>query len=92
MDQAALLSILGGLYDKLVKDVAEHVQQLSREAVDARIENWVDSYLDSRIENWVDDNLDLEDAAREAVQNSDYLADFITETVKNNLTFSVSVD
>lgn len=92
MDQAALLSLIGSVYDKLVQDVADRVQQLSREAVDARIENWVDTYLDDRIGTWAEDNLDLEDAAREAVQNSDYLADFITETVKNNLTFTVSVD
>jgi hypothetical protein len=92
MDQAALLSLIGSVYDKLVQDVADRVQQLSREAVDARIENWVDTYLDDRIGTWAEDNLDLEDAAREAIQNSDHLADFITETVKNNLTFTVSVD
>lgn len=86
MDQAALLSILGGLYDKLVADVADRVKsQLQSERV-------LEEEIEGIIERWVDDNLDLEDAAKEAVQNSDYLADFITETVKNNLTFSISVD
>ena len=86
MDQAAFLSILGGLYDKLVADFADRVKsQLQSERV-------LEEEVEAIIERWVDDNLDLEDAAREAVQNSDYLADFITETVKNNLTFSVSVD
>lgn len=86
MDQAAFLSILGGLYDKLVADVADRVKsQLQSERV-------LEEEIEGIIERWVDDNLDLEDAAKEAVQNSDYLADFITETVKNNLTFSISVD
>lgn len=86
MDQAALISILSGLYDKLVADVADRVKsQLQSERV-------LEEEIEGIIERWVEDNLDLEDAAREAVQNSDYLADFITETVKNNLTFSISVD
>lgn len=117
MDQAAFLSILGGLYDKLVADVAARVKQdmtpeididalrqLVGPLTDERIKNWVAVNLedwvndwaadgiDSVIENWVENNLDLEDAAREAVQNSDHLADLIRETVKNDLTFTVSVD
>ena len=110
MDQAAFLSILGGLYDKLVADVAARVQQqlnddsLRSDWIDARIklwasENfddcanaWADEAFDSLAETWAENNLDLEDAAREAVQNSDHLADLIRETVKNDLTFTVSVD
>ena len=47
MDQAALLSILGGLYDKLVADVADRVksqlktEHLIEEEVEAIIEAWV---------------------------------------------------
>ena len=86
MDQAAFLSILGGLYDKLVADVADRVKsQLQSERV-------LEEEIEGIIERWVDDNLDLEDAAREAVQNSDHLADFIRETVRNDMTFTVSVD
>lgn len=86
MDQAAFLSILGGLYDKLVADVADRVQaQLEAKLV-------TEEEVEGIIESWVESNLDLEDAAREAVQNSDHLADFIRETVRNDLTFSVSVD
>lgn len=106
MDQAALLTILGNLYDKLVADVAERVQQqlnadsfadsLRSDWIDSRVENrindWVNSNLDDQIESWVEHNLDLEDAAREAVQNSDILADLIRETVKGDLTFTVIVD
>lgn len=86
MDQAAFLSILGGLYDKLVADVADRVQaQLEAKLV-------TEEEVEGIIESWVESNLDLEDAAREAIQNSDHLADLIRETVKNDLTFSVSVD
>lgn len=86
MDQAALLSILGGLYDKLVKDVADRVQsELGSKFV-------TEEEVEGIIEAWTENNLDLEDAAREAVQNSDHLADLIRETVKNDLTFTVSVD
>ena len=110
MDQAAFLSILGGLYDKLVADVAARVQQqlnddsLRSDWIDARIklwasENvddcanaWADEAFDSLAETWAENNLDLEDAAKEAIQNSDHLADLIRETVKNDLTFTVSVD
>lgn len=118
MDQAAFLSILGGLYDKLVADVADRVKQnlaletetdplrglVKMSMVDERIKNWVainfddcanawaDEAFDSLAENWVENNLDLEDAAREAIQSSHYLADVVRETVKNDLTFTVSVD
>jgi len=76
--------------DKLAD--AASTSQSFYSAVDARVENWMDSYLDERIGNWADDNLDLEDAAKEAIQNSDHLADFIADTVRNSLTFTVSVD
>ena len=86
MDQAALLSILSNLYDKLVADVAERVvTRLGANVV-------TEDALDDLIEHWIENNLDLEDAAREAVQNSDHVADLIRETVRNDLTFTVSVD
>lgn len=86
MDQAALLSILGNLYDKLVADVAERVvSRLGDKVV-------TEDALDDLIENWIENNLDLEDAAKEAVQNSDNLVDLIRKTAKNDLTFTVSVD
>ena len=111
MDQAALLSILSNLYDKLVADVAERVKQttelspetdmeklrevvtpLINEITDVSIESWADTYMDDRIERWIDENLDMEDAARRALENSDSLADIIRDTVKDSLTFTVSVD
>ena len=86
MDQAALLSLIGSVYDKLVADVADRVQsELGSKFV-------TEEEVESIIEAWTENNLDLEDAAREAIQNSDHLADLIRETVKNDLTFSVSVD
>jgi hypothetical protein len=104
MDQAALLTILGNLYDKLVADVAARVQQqqLSDELIDARIKNWVtlkfddcanawaEDAFDSLADNWAQNNLDLEDAARDAVNDMD-IRDMVREAVKD-LTFSVSVD
>ena len=110
MEQAALLAIIGTIYEKLVADVASRVQQqlnddsLRSDWIDARIKlwasvnfddcanAWAEDAFDSLAENWIENNLDLEDAAREAVQNSDHLADLIRETVKNDLTFTVSVD
>ena len=86
MDQAALLALIGSVYDKLVADVADRVQaQLGAKLV-------TEDALDDLIEAWVENNLDLEDAAREAIRDSDRLADLIRETVRNDLTFSVSVD
>ena len=86
MDQAALISILSGFYDKLVADVADRVKS------QLKTEHLIEEEVEAIIEAWVENNLDLEDAAREAIQNSDHLADLIRETVKNDLTFTVSVD
>jgi len=75
------------------------------ESIDARIQTWAgynlshaiatwvenNLDLDDQIENWVENNLDLEDAAREAVGEID-LGDSVREIIKNELTFSVSVD
>ena len=86
MDQAALLALIGSVYDKLVADVADRVQsELGSKFV-------TEEEVEGIIEAWTENNLDLEDAAREAIQNSDHLADLIRETVKNDLTFTVSVD
>lgn len=86
MDQAALISILSGFYDKLVADVADRVRS------QLKTEHLIEEEVEAIIESWVENNLDLEDAAKEAIQNSDHLADLIRETVKNDLTFTVSVD
>ena len=86
MDQAALISILSGFYDKLVADVADRVRS------QLKTEHLIEEEVEAIIESWVENNLDLEDAAKEAVQNLDHLADLIRETVKNDLTFTVSVD
>lgn len=86
MDQAALISILSGFYDKLVVDVADRVRS------QLKTEHLIEEEVEAIIESWVENNLDLEDAAKEAIQNSDHLADLIRETVKNDLTFTVSVD
>jgi hypothetical protein len=56
MDQSELLTLLGGLYDKLVSDVAAKVAARDQEdlgnAIDAHIHN-----LDDKIEDWMKHNL-----------------------------------
>lgn len=99
MDQAQLLSLIGSLYDKLVADVAARVQaqvdlgpvtDAMNQAIDARIQTWADDNLDDLIEAWTEGNLDLEDAAKDAVDNLD-MGDIVRDAVRD-LTFKVSVD
>lgn len=110
MDQAALLTILGGLYDKLVADVAERVKQaievspevdmeklrelitpMVSEIADTSTEAWLDDNLDDKIESWTENNLDLSEAAKEAVEDTD-MVEIVRSILRNELTFSVSVD
>jgi len=65
MDQSEMLTLLGGLYDKLVSDVAQRVQtQLASTVLDgasAAIEGLkgdLDSRISAGIEDWADNHLD----------------------------------
>jgi hypothetical protein len=65
MDQSEMLTLLGGLYDKLVSDVAQRVQtQLASkvaEGASAAIEGLkgdLDSRINACIEDWADNHLD----------------------------------
>ena len=93
MDQAELLTIIGGLYDKLVADVADRVQARLQEgnALDAWLANSLvlEDQIDSRIQAFVDTQLDLDDAVRQALDNI-ALDDMIVETVRD-MDFTVSV-
>jgi hypothetical protein len=74
MDQAELLAVISGMYDKLVTDVAERVlvkidAVIGQRFSDARAELEatvaariaVDEYaLDDRIATWVQDNIDVD--------------------------------
>lgn len=93
MDQAELLTIIGGLYDKLVADVADRVQARLQEgnALDAWLTNSLvlEDQIDNRIQVFVDNQLDLDDAVRQALDNI-ALDDMIVETVRD-MDFTVSV-
>jgi len=68
MDQSELLTLLGGLYDKLVSDVAAKVAARDQEdlgnAIDAHIYN-----LDDKIADWMDNN--LRDMVMDIVKDDD---------------------
>lgn len=93
MDQAELLSVIGGLYDKLVADVADRVQARLQEgnALDAWLTNSLvlEDKVDSRIQSFVDTQLDLDDAVRQALDNV-ALDDMVVEIVRD-MDFTVSV-
>lgn len=91
MDQSELLTILGGLYDKLVSDVAAKVQlqqqnllQSSFNAViDERVSFWAHAHLDGQIEDWVEQNLDIDSQIEDWIQNSLDLESQVIECVRN---------
>ena len=99
IDQAAMLSIIGGLYDKLVNDVADRVQATLADNITAQLEHAMDSWamtsgiLEDRVndlvQSFVNTQLDLDDAVRQSLDNLD-LDDMITSAVQD-LTFEVSV-
>lgn len=96
MDQAELLTIIGGLYDKLVNDVANKVQARLQEGehwnnvLDAWAANSLvlEDKVDSRIQSVVD-TLDLDDPVRNALDNVG-LDDMVVDAVRE-LDFTVSV-
>ena len=74
MDQSELLTLLGGLYDKLVSDVAAKVSAQDQENLDYKISGWMDEHLrekmmdilanediDDDISNWMSNNFDITD-------------------------------
>jgi hypothetical protein len=82
-----------GIHANLVSEanLDDLIKAWANDNLDDAIQSWVDVNLDDAIEFWADSNLDLEDAAREAVREID-LGDSVREIIKNELTFSVSVD
>ena len=76
MDQADMLSQLGGIYDKLVNDVASKVEAkiMTNDKIDESIEEWMtlnlrdkvmdivaDDDVDDQISNWMSNNFDITD-------------------------------
>ena len=76
MDQADMLSQLGGIYDKLVNDVASKVEAkiMTNDKIDESIEEWMtlnlrdkvmsiveDDDISDQISRWMSNNFDVED-------------------------------
>jgi hypothetical protein len=75
MDQSELLALVGGLYDKLVSDVASKVEatvltRLSGEVIeewmtlnlrDKMMDILANDNVDDQISNWMSNNFDLDD-------------------------------
>jgi hypothetical protein len=99
MDQSELLVILGGLYDKLVSDVAAHVNQKRSEALTVLIDERIDAHkliredaigdvVDAHIHN-LDDKIadwmdnNLRDKMMDILANDD-IDDQISNWMSNN--------
>ena len=76
LDQADMLTQLGGMYDKLVNDVASKVEAkiMTNDKIDESIEEWMtlnlrdkvmsiveDDDIDDQISNWMSNNFDITD-------------------------------
>ena len=97
LDQADVLSIVGGLLDHLVEAVAQRVlaKITEGEALDNAMDAWamnslvLEDKIGDKIQSFVDNQLDLDDAVRQALDNID-LDDMVMESVQN-LEFNVRV-
>ena len=82
MDQAELLAVISGMYDKLVGDVAERVlvkldAVIGQRFSDARAEleatvaarTWSSNDIEDCITTWAQDNLDVEGEVQRYVDN-----------------------
>jgi hypothetical protein len=91
MDQADMLSLMSGLYDKLVNDVAARVLAQLDDNITARIEAALESFaeqdLDGKIDEWAANFLD--DRVKEHVVSDD-LHDEVLDIVQN-LSFDIRV-
>ena len=106
MDQSELLTLLGGLYDKLVSDVAAKVAARDQENLDYKISGWMDEHLrekmmdmlanddiSDQISNWMSNNFDIHDyCVDEAIESwmDNNLDDKVTDAARC-LTFTVEV-
>ena len=97
LDQADVLSIVGGLIDHLVEAVAQRVMAKLDEgtALDDRLDAWamnstvLEDKMSEAAQSFVDNQLDLDDAVRQALDNIDL--DDMVMTAVQELEFSVRV-
>jgi glutamine synthetase type III len=99
MDQADMLSLIGGLYDKLVNDVAARVISKLDASIATHVEHAMDTWamtsgtledkITEGVQSFVDNQLDLDDAVRDALNNLDL--DDMVMTAVQELEFNVRV-
>ena len=84
MDQSELLALIGGLYDKLVSDVASKVEkrhiEVINEVVGERL-NFSLNDIDEKIGDWMQTN--LRDQMMTVLENDD-ISDQISNWMSNN--------
>jgi hypothetical protein len=106
MDQADLLSHLGGMYDKLVADVTAKITINTQVEINASIDDWMDNNLrdkmmdilanddiDDQISNWMSNNFDITDYnVDDAIESwmDNNMDDKIQDAI-SNIEFSVTV-
>jgi hypothetical protein len=87
MDQSELLVILGGLYDKLVSDVAAKVVARDQATIESIIGEWANRNLhdiDKQISNWMSNDNNLRDKVMDVLANEDDIDDQISNWMSNN--------
>ena len=97
LDQADVLSIVGGLLDHLVEAVAQRVMAKLTEGdtLDNAMDAWamnssvLEDKVDDKVQSFVDNQLDLDDAVRQALDNIDL--DDMVMTAVQELEFNVRV-
>ncbi len=99
MDQADMLSLIGGLYDKLVNDVAARVLAQLDNSIATHVEHAMDTWamtsgtledkINDGVQAFVDNQLDLDDAVRDALNKLDL--DDMVMTAVQELEFNVRV-
>ena len=86
MDQSDLLTLLGGLYDKLVSDVASKVVARDQATIESIIGEWAKTNLhdiDQQISNWMSNDNNLRDKVMDVLANED-ISDDISNWMSNN--------
>ena len=86
MDQSELLALIGGLYDKLVSDVASKVVARDQATIESIIGEWAKTNLhdiDQQISNWMSNDNNLRDKVMDVLANED-ISDDISNWMSNN--------
>ena len=98
LDQADVLTIVGGLLDHLVEAVAQRVMAKLQEGdtLDNLVDAWamnstvLEDKIDDRVQTYVDNQLDMSEAVKSALEDDVDLDDLVMTAVQE-LEFSVRV-